>query len=126
MITLVATLRGSDELEVANCYTYDQLHHIAGVHLKDKMFLLRIVADSLGVEHGKNISSTVQVPGKRKLPSWYRPRFKHGRPVRMNVVDLDGPMEHLAPYIGKGKIRKGSMRVPEAGSTRRSGKKRRR
>ena len=118
MITLVANLRGSDELSVANVYTYEQLHHIAGVYLKDKLFLLRVVSEAFTGKSGTNASTQTGTSTGRALPKWYRPRFRNGRPVNMKVIDLDGPMEDLAPYIGKGKIRKGRTKRVNAGKRR--------
>lgn len=47
----------------------------------------------------------------RRLPSWYKPRRRGSAQLVQHIVDLDGPMEELAPFVGRGAIsRKGQKR----------------
>ena len=41
------------------------------------------------------------------LPGWYKPRYRPGvRSIGRDIVNLDGPMKRLAPYLGKGSLTK--------------------
>jgi hypothetical protein len=104
-VVLVANLRCREEARVANDMTYRQLLHVCGVHLKDKFMLFEQVARAFT---GDKFAGNGQSAGKRrKLPDWYK---KTGR-GRVKVVDVDGPMEELKPYLGKVGARKGKKRA---------------
>jgi hypothetical protein len=126
VLTGVANIRSTTELRIANDYTYRQIMHIGMVYLKDKFMVLGEVARALGAKDAgaKDVGAkrtprkppAPKPPRKKKgataLPSWYRkpfrvdPRTGRSRRTHHRVVDLDGPMSQLEPYLGKDKIRR--------------------
>lgn len=100
MLTLVANIRATDEIELANRFTFRQLAHVCEVHIQDKFMV--------AMELAKVFTGRKTKSGKSKgLPSsysWfqYKPR-RPGKLRSMQHVDLDGPMEALRPFLGKGK-----------------------
>jgi len=125
MLTVVANARQTTEFRVANDYTYRQVMHIMATYVRDKFLVLNEVFRGLGGKSpkgghpraGAGASTGAQVPkegrqtGTRGLPEWYQQKVRYdprGRRVKQfnKVVDLDGPMRSLQPYLGKGKIRR--------------------
>lgn len=122
MISTVANLRTTTEHRIANDYTYRQLQHIAVTYAKDRFMvvgeIMRIVTGSMSktdktktvanaVKEGLGESSTVPKADARGLPPWFRPRYRPGsRNIGNHIVNLDGPMQRLAPFVGKGKLKK--------------------
>jgi len=80
--------------------------------------VLRIVSGSLSKDDkNKRVDKTadnklgktanVLKAGRKGLPKWYRPRYRSGsKNIGQMLIDLDGPLKTLAPYIGKGSIKK--------------------
>ena len=115
---------------MANDYTYPQLLHIAETYVKDRMLVVRQVTKALGFKGDKSAQKPTR-PGPdgepekphrasgtdhRGLYPWYDPpyrvdRYGRRRKTVHKVVALDGPMERLAPYVGKGKVGRAGMRV---------------
>jgi hypothetical protein len=104
MVTTVATVRGVTEQRVVNDYTYRQAQHVGMTYLRDRMLVMEAINDALagiGGEKEDDVQKTQKTSRKRStkrkrgLPSWFSPRGKHV------VVDLDGDMDLLKPYIGK-------------------------
>ena len=118
VLTIVANLRHTTEDEVANGYTYRQIEHIAGTYVRDRFIVVEEVArvllgDKAPVVPKAGDGDGAEAPAfrtKRRVPSWFRPRYRPGVRMQRNVVDLDGPMEEIAPYVGKGKLEKWAMR----------------
>lgn len=133
MLTTIANLRNTTEFRIANDYTYPQALHIAETYVKDRMLVVRQVAKAFG--GGRSGEGTPKADeGRREAPKepqtpyrssgtdsrglypWYDPPYRtdrHGRKRKTihKVVSLDGPMKTLAPYVGKGKIKRGGMKV---------------
>lgn len=131
VLTTIANLRGSTEYRVANDYTYPQALHVVETYVKDRMLVVRQVAKTFGGrgkdetsraaekhgEDGKIPGTPFRAPGTdhRGLYPWYDPPYRTDRRGKRRsfnkVVPLDGPMKTLEPYLGKGKIRRGGMKV---------------
>jgi hypothetical protein len=122
MLTVVANARRTTEFRVANDYTYRQVMHIMATYVRDKFLVVNEIVKSLGGKSsGDRPPARVRAPektsekghqaGSRSLPSWYQQKVRYdprGRRIKQfnKVVDLDGPMRSLQPYLGKGKIRR--------------------
>lgn len=89
------------EEQVVNKYTYRQAIAMCEFIIKEKFAVVAAIASSFGGKKSKDISSkSVQSKSlSRGLPSWYKPKSRNSL-----IVDLDGPMESLNPYLGKNKI----------------------
>lgn len=116
-ITTIANMRGTSEERVANDMTYRQLHHIAGVFVRDRMFVVTSLVQVFGgmakrsSEKHAAEKQQAQNPKGGKLPAWFRPRGKVAA-----VVSTDGPLEHLRD-VAAGRVFPGVPR-PVGGSTR--------
>lgn len=89
-----------------NTYTYRQAMTLIGYIIKDKYAVLSEVLKSFNPSSKPSSSTSPSSPAGCRLPSWYKPRSN----ARVRVVDLDGPMEGLTPYLGKGKVKRGKAR----------------
>lgn len=89
------------EEQVVNKYTYRQAIAMCEFIIKEKFAVVAAIASSFSGKKPKDISSNSVRPKSHGLPSWYKPTSKNAR-----VVDLDGPMDSLKPYLGKNVIRK--------------------
>ncbi len=97
--------RKISEAEVVNSYTYRQALQLAE-HIVKERFM--VASEILGAFHGRGpkpsqSSPRNPAPKQCRLPSWYRAR-PGSTP---HVVDLDGPMSALAPFLGKGALKRG-------------------
>ena len=90
---MVSVWRNMTELEFANRYTYRDLQHMGATYFKDRMLVVSSVASGLkgSLKPGKDQKTGAT---KGRLPSWFQ-----GKPGA-KVVDLDGPIEALMPYVG--------------------------
>lgn len=97
--------RRISEAEVVNSYTYRQALQLAGHITRDRFMVASEVIGAFSGRHPKPDHRSPQNPTPRRcgLPSWYRAR-PGSTP---HVVDLDGPMSALAPFLGKSALRKG-------------------
>lgn len=140
ILTTIANLRGSTEYRVAQDYTYPQALHIAETYMKDRMMVVRQVSKTFGGGKDKKVIDTsgqqekaersegpVRATGtdSRGLYPWYDPPYRSGRGGRKRrtvhkVVPLDGPMETLEPYMGKGRIRQGGTKVSRVHRTKKT------
>lgn len=77
------------EYEAANTYTYRQGFAIAEFYIKDKFAVVEQMVKAFSMGMKGNSGGRV----KRSLPSWYKGRRGH-------VVDLDGPLSEIMPYVG--------------------------
>jgi len=115
-VTLVANLRHTTEHRVVNDYTYRQIERVVGTHIKDKFMVVSAIMGEVenkdrGNEPGGGADGERKGGRKpRRLPAWYNPKYRPGVRVKRNVVDLDGPMARLAPYVGHGAINRVSRR----------------
>lgn len=78
---------------MVNSMTYSQFGHVVAAYLKDKMFVVSTVAAGLG--DGKKSGKAPRRAGKNTVPNWMRAKMRPGA----NVVDLDGPLENLRPFV---------------------------
>jgi len=97
--------RKISEAEVANSYTHRQALQLAEYIMKERFM---VASEILGAFHGKGPKpnkSSPHSPSPRscRLPSWYRTRPGS----KSHVVDLDGPMSALAPFLGKNALKRG-------------------
>jgi hypothetical protein len=90
-------------MEVVNAYTYRQAMSLVNYIIKDKFAVIAEVLKSFDSSSKPSPSTSPSPRAGCRLPSWYRP--KQG--ARIRVVDLDGPMSDLMPYVGKGKVVRG-------------------
>ena len=96
-----------------NEFIYRQIEHIATTYIKDKFVVVAEVAKMLfkssdkssrvPQSSGRDSSKTKRSGKVCGLPDWYRPKYRAGVRMIRNVVDLDGPLQTLAPYLGKSK-----------------------
>lgn len=102
MVSTVANLRGMDEVDVVNKFTFRQAVHVGGTYLKDKMLVMTVVSKALGkIGSGAKEDTPATKRKRRGLPSWFTP--KSGR---YEVVDLDDDLgtvkAKVAEYMGAG------------------------
>jgi hypothetical protein len=71
--------------------------------VRDKFAIVTEILKSFNSKQKPSSSNSPSQSAGGRLPSWYKPR----QGARVHVVDLDGPMSSLAPYVGKGKIARG-------------------
>lgn len=90
-------------MEVVNAYTYRQAVSLIQFIVRDKFAVVTEILKSFGPMKKPSPSTSPSPRAGCRLPSWYRP--KQG--ARIRVVDLDGPMSDLMPYVGKGKVVRG-------------------
>jgi hypothetical protein len=93
---------------VVNTYTYRQAISLAAFIVKDKFMVVSEMMSAVSkgsVEKPSSHPTSSQTHNANKLPGWYRARPG----ARMSVVDLDGPIENLQPYLGKGRVRRGAI-----------------
>jgi hypothetical protein len=97
--------RGISEAEVVNSYTYRQALLLAEHITKEKFMVASEIMGAFRGRRSKPDKSSPQnpAPSKCSLPSWYRTRSGS----TPHVVDLDGPMSALVPFLGKSALRKG-------------------
>jgi hypothetical protein len=87
-----------------NSYTYRQAMSLVNYIVRDKFAVVSELLKSFNPSIKPSMSSTHPSPqAGGRLPSWYKPRSN----ARIRVVDLDGPIEGLTPFLGKGKVRRG-------------------
>lgn len=98
--------RGISEHEVVNSYTYRQATALVEYLVREKFMVVTEVASAFFGKQKPNQPTPTPAPPNRGLPSWYQPRAN----ARIKVVDLDGPMASLQPYLGKGAVRKGAAK----------------
>jgi len=80
VVAMVANMKGMFESEIVNYYTYRQLTFLYQEIIRSKFMLFEAVSKLLGSSKGSS-----KIGRKRK-----------GK----NVIDLDGPLESLAGYVG--------------------------
>ncbi len=85
VVAMVANEKGMFESEIVNCYTYRQLIFLYQEIVRSKFMLFEAVAKMLGSSKGMKRSKGSVVGGRRK-----------GK----RVIDLDGPLESLAEFVG--------------------------
>jgi hypothetical protein len=98
--------RGISEHEVVNSYTYRQAITLVEYLVREKFMVVTEVATAFFSKQKPDQPSSTPAPSKSVLPSWYQPRSN----ARIKVIDLDGPMAALQPYIGKSAVRKGASK----------------
>jgi len=108
MLFAISGHRKISEAEVVNSYTHRQAMLLIEHIVKDRFMVASELVAAFG---GKQKQDSHHSPSpnaaprmKRGLPSWYR--AKPGS----RVVDLDGPMGELAPFLGKGALRRGGAK----------------
>lgn len=117
LVFVVCGHRKMSEVEVVNEYSHRQAMMLAEHVVKDRFM---VASELLGAFGGSGKQGSTHHPSppspggrrKRGLPSWYR--AKPGS----RVVDLDGPMSELAPYLGKGALKRGGTGLKSNGRRR--------
>jgi hypothetical protein len=95
--------RKVSEEEVLNSYTFRQASALCEHIMRDRFLVVSEVLKSFGGGAKKPSSSPPKdtrrkAPGRpNTLPSFYKVRPG----ARVSIVDLDGPMEALQPFLGK-------------------------
>jgi hypothetical protein len=95
------------ETEVVNSYTHRQAMLLAEHLVRDKFAVASEVLSAFGGKEPSDPakdSPPTKATRKRGLPSWYRAR------PGSRVIDLDGPMSELAPFLGKSALRRGGAK----------------
>ena len=107
MIFAISGHRKISEFDVANTYTYSQAMSLCVFLMKDRFLVVTELLKSFNSKSGSQKTSSNQssVVGS-KLPSWYIPR----KNARLSVVDLDGPMSAIQPFLGKSRIRRNTVK----------------
>lgn len=58
-------------------------------------------------QNGMGEGSSIPKTRSDGLPGWYKPRYRPGvKTIGRDIVQLDGPMKSLSPYLGKGSLKK--------------------
>lgn len=108
MLFAIGGHRKISEVEVANGYTHRQAMLLVEHIIKDRFMVANELVAAFGGRQKQDPSqpsSPHAAPRRtRGLPSWYRAR------PGSRVVDLDGPMGELAPFLGKGALRRGGAK----------------
>jgi len=79
---------------------------LVGYIIKDKFAVVAEVLKSFKPSSKPSSPTHPSSQASGRLPSWYKPSSN----ARTRIVDLDGPMEGLTPYLGKGKVKRGKAR----------------
>lgn len=93
LIFAISGHRGISESEVVNSYTYRQAIDLCAYLAKDKFL---VVSELLSAFSGSSKGSSKKSGSRSTVPKW----FKQRAGKRYNVIDLDGPMENIEPYVG--------------------------
>lgn len=109
MVFAISGHRKIPEAEVVNSYTHRQAMMLVEHLIKDRFMVASELVAAFGGRQkpdSRQPSSSPQAAPRRSrgLPSWYRAR------PGSRVVDLDGPMSDLAPYLGRGALRRGGAK----------------
>lgn len=102
------------EAEAVNAYSHRQALLVAEHVVRDRFMVASELLDAFGGQR-KQDSARHNAPAPRRgarLPSWYRAR------PGSRVVDLDGPLSELAPYLGKGALKRGGTGLKSSGRRR--------
>lgn len=98
LITTIANVRSMPEREVVNTFTHRQINHIGETYLRDRTLVMNLVGEALsGIGDEKEKTKTETDKPKvsdKRLPSWFIPKNKGP------VIDLDGPMSSIKPFVG--------------------------
>lgn len=108
MVFAISGHRKIPEAEVVNSYTHRQAMLLVGHIVRDRFMVASELVSVFGGRQKQDPSqpsSPRAAPrGSRGLPSWYRAR------PGSRVIDLDGPMSELAPYLGRSALRRGGAK----------------
>jgi len=120
VVSLLANQRGVDEHHVMNNYTYRQIEHIAGAYMKDRTMVVRMLAGAFagGTKGEDDADGEAERPKEKKKTAAKKSVGKFSPiaaiPRGAPVINLDGPLESMAGWVGGigpgGKVRGGSKK----------------
>lgn len=93
LVSVLANVRCTDEIEVINKYTYRQVVHIAGAYFKDRMMVVTALLAPL---------KDKKTPGRKRRPAPAASNVRDRGSVSKGklVIDLDGPLEKMVGFVG--------------------------
>lgn len=102
LVTTIANIRGMSERQVVNTFTHRQINHIGETYLRDRTLVMNLVGEALSgigeekgkIEVGADEAKKLSRASAGRLPTWFMPKNKGP------VVDLDGPMSSIKPFVG--------------------------
>lgn len=101
LVTTIANIRCMTESEVVNTFTQRQINHIGDTYLRDRTLVMNLVGEALSgigddkkVEIGASEAKKLSKASAGRLPTWFMPKNKGP------VINLDGGMESIKPYVG--------------------------